>query len=289
MFSAASRFVRISKYLACCRKHLTSVRNNQEMWTDNDGGFGGGGFDNTSNMFSSPSGGGSSKPAASKTRTIAPVAISQILNCPEDGLKVKEIDVQVVRVVAIVKAIEVSSVKVSYTLEDATGSIQGVSYLESEEESTVPVVENTYCVAIGSVRASTENKYIMIFNIYPVTDINEVFEHYLGVIHLALKAENMSVKMETTPAIKQEMMSSYGNGFGSNSSAQMEGIEPKYRRIYEIVTKTTQESGMNVDEIYSAMQVKMPIEQIRTGLEWLASEGFVFTTIDENHYKSTDS
>ncbi|BES89002.1 Replication protein [Nesidiocoris tenuis] len=258
------------------------------MWGNDDGGFGGGGFDNTSNMFNSPKGDGSSKPAGNKPRTIAPVAISQIQNCPEDGLKIKDIDVQVVRVVAIVKAIEVSTIKVSYTLEDASGSILAVSYVESEEESTVPVIENTYAVVIGSVRTQTDNKHIMIFSIYPVTDINEVFEHYLAVIHVGMKAEHMGMKMETS-AMKQEMISSYGNGMQSSAMSQMEGIEPKYRKIYEIITKTTQESGMNIDEIYASLTVKVPIEQIRAGLEWLAGEGYIFTTIDEQHYKSTDS
>lgn len=38
-----------------------------------------------------------------------------------------------------------------------------------------------------------------------------------------------------TPGIKHEMLSTYGNGQGG-SDVQMEGIEPKYRRIYEIIT-----------------------------------------------------
>jgi hypothetical protein len=44
---------------------------------------------------------------------------------------------------------------------------------------------------VGSIRSQGGEKHIMIFNIYPVTDLNAITEHLLSVIYIGLKAEQM--------------------------------------------------------------------------------------------------
>lgn len=44
---------------------------------------------------------------------------------------------------------------------------------------------------IGSVRSQNDTKHIMIFNVFPVTDFNEIMEHYLAIIHMPLKANTL--------------------------------------------------------------------------------------------------
>ncbi|KAK9510380.1 hypothetical protein O3M35_005179 [Rhynocoris fuscipes] len=239
-------------------------------------------------MFSSPAPGSSGK--GSKLRALAPVSIKQILDCSEDGLKIKDIDVQVVKVVGIIKSVEKSTIKVTYVIEDATGEIQGISYLESDTEAPEPVTEDTYCIMIGSVRSQSGTKHIMIFNIFPVTDFNEIIDHYLSVIHHPLKAETMDNSNLNEPMlIKQEMMSSYGTADTKTTNMNYYDMDPKYRKVYEIVLRSESESGISVDEIISCIGGKMPRDQIRNALEHLVGEGHIFTTIDESHYKSTES
>lgn len=44
----------------------------------------------------------------------------------------------------------------------------------------------------GSIRNQGGKKHIMVFNIYPITDLNEVTAHILSVISISLKAEHMT-------------------------------------------------------------------------------------------------
>uniref|UniRef100_A0A0V0GBC5 Putative single-stranded dna-binding replication protein a rpa medium 30 kd subunit n=1 Tax=Triatoma dimidiata TaxID=72491 RepID=A0A0V0GBC5_TRIDM len=239
-------------------------------------------------MFSSPAPGAAGK-SGSKSRALAPVAIKQILDCPEDILKISEIEVQVVKIVGIIKMVDIKSIKVSYIIEDPTGSIEGISYLESDTDTPESIIENTYCVMIGSVRSQSGSKHIMIFNIYPVTDFNEIIEHYLAVVYLPLKASTMdNTEFEQKP-IKQEMLSSYGSANEKSSDMNYFDMDPKFRRVYEIISKSQSESGISMDEIFSSTTGKMPRDQIRSALEYLVGEGHIFTTIDENHFKSTES
>lgn len=262
------------------------------MWND-DNDFNtneGGGFDNTTNMFQSPA--SQQAKSSNKPRAIAPVTIKQVLDSQGEGLTIKEIDVQMVRIVGIVKGIDVSSIKVSYTVEDATGSIVGISYLENDSEENsypVPVVENTYCVLTGIIRTQSEVKHIMVFNIYPVTNFNEILEHYLAVIHMSLKAEQIPANIPEKSDLKQDMVASYGDTNGRNESSTLGSIDVKYRKVYEAIMRATSDSGINIDEIRTIMTVKMPVNQIRAALDYLVNEGHIFTTIDDNHFKSTES
>uniref|UniRef100_R4G3R1 Putative replication protein a 32 kDa subunit n=1 Tax=Rhodnius prolixus TaxID=13249 RepID=R4G3R1_RHOPR len=239
-------------------------------------------------MFSSPAPAAGGK-GISKSRALAPVAIRQILECQEDILKINNIEVQVVKVLGIIKTVDIKSIKISYTIQDPTGTIEGISYLETDTDTPETVIENTYCVMIGSVRSQNDTKHIMIFNVLPVTDFNEIMEHYLAIIHMPLKANTLdSTEFEQKP-IKQEMLSSYGTANEKLSDVNYFDMDPKFKRVYEVISKSQSESGISMDELFSSLTGKIQRDQIRSALEYLVGEGHIFTTIDENHFKSTES
>lgn len=255
------------------------------MWNDDDGGFNNeGGFDNTS-MFSSPA---QQSEKSSKPKCLANVTVKQVIECPEEGLKIRDTEVQVVKIVGIVKQVDVSSVKIRYVIADHTGTITGFVYLDNDSDSTSSVVENTYCVVTGSVRSQAGNKHIMIFSINPIQDFNYIIKHLLTVVYMPLKLDSLATATEEK-AIKSEMVSSYGGSADYRSNDIGSDIDPKYRRVFEVISKSMSENGMNMNEIQSAMPAKVPIDQIRNALEYLVGEGHIFTTIDENHYKSIHS
>lgn len=255
------------------------------MWGNDESSFREeGGFDSTNNMFSSP---GQQMEKASKPKCLADVTIRQIIEAPEDGIKIKNIEVQMVKIVGIVKQVEVTSVKVRYVIEDFTGSITGFVYLDNDNEAGTTVVENTYCTVVGSIRAQGGSKHIMIFSIVPVEHFSYILEHILEVIYMPLKLESLANKPEEKE-IKQEMMSSYGtSSFQGNDMTS--DIDPRYKRVFDVISKSMSENGMSINEIQSAIPNRMPMDQIRNALEYLVGEGHIFTTIDENHYKSIHS
>lgn len=55
-------------------------------------------------------------------------------------------------------------------------------------------MENTYAVMIGSIRntsAQHNQRHIMVFQIFPVTDLNDVTAHTLQIVYISLKSEDL--------------------------------------------------------------------------------------------------
>ncbi|RMX42729.1 hypothetical protein pdam_00018968 [Pocillopora damicornis] len=54
-----------------------------------------------------------------------------------------------------------------------------------------------------------------------------------------------------------------------------------------MITSCQHEEGMSVAEI--KQKVRTSEQQIRSTLEWLSNEGHIYSTIDDDHFRSTDS
>lgn len=263
------------------------------MWQNES--FGGGGFD--TNLQGSAGGGQSDKKTVRRPQSIVPLTVRQVLESPESGLKIAGIDVQLVTLVGIVKSVGVSSIKITYTLEDDTGAITGTFWLDGDQDSSnipaaIPVVENTYCCMSGSIRNQGGKKHIMVFNIYTITDLNEVTAHMLAVINISLKAEQMTDQVAAEPTMKNEMSMSYGtNNFESSMSMNNCGLTVPQQRVYRAVKamQGRNEGGANAHDVLTAMTVKMPLKEVEKILDFLVQEGHIYSTIDDYHFMVTDS
>lgn len=96
--------------------------------------------------------------------------------------------------IGIVRNIDNSSTKITYTIEDHTGQIDAYLWLEEEaRKQKIPqVMQNNYLRVHGSIRMSGGVKSIMIFNMATVTSPNEVTTHLLEVLTARYKAEKYS-------------------------------------------------------------------------------------------------
>lgn len=94
----------------------------------------------------------------------------------------------------IVRNVEHSSTKITYKIEDHTGTIDAYLWLEEEaRKQKIPrVVLNCYLKVHGSVRVSGGVKSVMIFNMAPVKSANEVTTHLLEVLTARYKSEKYS-------------------------------------------------------------------------------------------------
>lgn len=92
---------------------------------------------------------------------------------------------------AIVRKFDVTSTKVTYQLEDHTGRISGVLWLEqdSESQAKLPVQEGVYCRVFATIRNQNSEKLLMILKIAPITSINEITTHLIEVLHVRLNME----------------------------------------------------------------------------------------------------
>lgn len=124
-----------------------------------------------------------------------PLLIKQINNADENNLSLFDIKYSLLCAVAIVRNIDYSSTKVSYTLEDHTGRVDGHLWLDEGDASKSPnVLLNSYARVYGSIRSHGGVKSLIIFKMQALESINELTTHLLEVLMARYKAEDMSNK-----------------------------------------------------------------------------------------------
>lgn len=98
-------------------------------------------------------------------------------------------------IVGIVRDYEVQSTKATYTIEDHTGQIKAIWWLENDVDSAPnlpPVKEGNYVQVFGSLRNQEGSKNLMVLRMFLISDANVITNHLLQVIHTRLAAEAMS-------------------------------------------------------------------------------------------------
>ncbi|KAK3908616.1 Replication protein A 32 kDa subunit [Frankliniella fusca] len=268
------------------------------MFDNNEGGY----F-NADNSF----GGGSpqvpKKGDQKRAQNIMPVTARQVLSCPDDGLKIGSLDVYLVTLVGIVRAVETTSVKITYTLEDNTGCVDGVHWIDGQDESGQAshpqVVENTYCRLSGTIRTQGDKRYIMAFNIQQIEDFNEITTHFLEVALFFKKAEALS-GMGGGGVMDSDMNNTVnGNGMSNNlsnslmtssvgQSAIISGLTSIQSRALEAIKNYNVENGLHSEELVDQLRGVASRDEVIKAVEFLCGEGHVYTTIDDFHFRSTD-
>lgn len=263
------------------------------MFNDTDGG----GFFNADNSF----GGGSpqvSKKGGEQKRAqnIMPVTAKQVLTSGEDGLRIGDLNFYLVTLVGIVRAVEATSVKVTYVLEDNTGCIEGVNWIDGEDggQAAQPqAVENTYCRLSGTIRTQGDKRYIMVFNIQQIEDFNEVTTHFLEVALFSKKAEARSAGGVRDADVGNTMSNGGGNNLtnslmvsGGNSVAN--GLTECQKKVLTIIQGVIVDNGISSEEVVDRLRGQAPKSEVMAAMEFLCSEGHIYSTIDDNHYRSTE-
>ena len=61
--------------------------------------------------------------------------------------------------------------------------------LQDDDDSSpkVPIIENSYCKAVGSVRSYQGKRNLVVFSITQLDNLNRLTTHILEVIHFMLK------------------------------------------------------------------------------------------------------
>lgn len=269
------------------------------MFNDTDGG----GFFNGDNSFGGGSPQVAKKSDQKRAQTIMPVTARQVLSCPEDGLKIGDVDVYLVALLGIVRAVETTSVKITYTLEDNTGCIDGVHWIDGQDDNgqtaQPQVVENTYCRLSGTIRSQGDKRYIMAFNIREIESLNELTTHFLEVALFSKKA------LMASKGGVMDVDGNVGNGYGmdnnmgnnlsnslmtasvSHSTASL-GLPDIQAKVLRAIQQCTAENGVHCEDLVEQLRGTSTKSQIISAVEALCGEGHIYTTIDDNHYRTTD-
>jgi len=264
----------------------------------------GGGFVNSQ----SPAIGGTQE-KKKRSQNVVPLAIRQILDNSEENLTVCGHEVHMVSILGIVNKVDQVTTKVSYTIQDSTGEIQAVKWLEGDGTDTAnTIMENTYVTVVGTARTQQGKKHVMVFKIQPLYDINQLTTHILEVIKTPYVLEEIN-KLQNGPvggdANNQSMNTSVAGGAGGGAEpmdqsmgggggggASAGGVEAslneEQKMVYRIIKCTKTDEGADKLDLMQNLRGKMSTKAVEAAVEFLSGEGHIYSTVDDDHYKTTD-
>jgi len=208
----------------------------------------------------------------------------------EDGRKLHH-----VRIVGAVREVNDSSTSVIYTVEDGTGLIEVKRWLDESECTALSEIrqqtfkDNIYVKIVGSIKEYDGKKMIVADSIRPLSTGNELTHHMLEVVY---SAEHF--KRKDTIVAPPPMMAG-GVGFGGSAvktgapiQASGTGDNLKDAVVNYIRQVGDQmEVGANVQECVQTLTAggRHSESAVRQVIDDLASEGHIYSTINEENYK----
>ncbi|XP_064119914.1 replication protein A 32 kDa subunit-like [Macrobrachium nipponense] len=249
------------------------------MWNSGGGGFDGG-FMSTQQDFASPA--GQSEKKARRSQNLIPVTLKAVMDSTDDTLRVSNTEVHMLSVVGLIKAVDVTSTKITYKVDDTTAVMDAVQWVESDQDTkdsfSKPLIEMTYCQIFGSVRTQAGNKYIMIFRIMHIEDPNLITTHMLEVIHSYLKLQQIeklqaggmaSNSAGNTGMMDNSLVGTTGlgggmnTGMGSGGFSGMHGLNTSQNMVFQVLRQCTDESGVEREFIFQQLSGKLSKTQIK--------------------------
>ncbi|CAK8691180.1 unnamed protein product [Clavelina lepadiformis] len=265
---------------------------------DFGGDFGGGGFQ--VGGFGSPAVGDRQKKI--RSQNIVPVTAQNVSEMiPDDSaFRLGDNDVSHVTLVGTVIHSEKSQTCTTYKIDDTTGTVivKHWNSLDSEDDGMEgeesPVYEQGSTVRVfAQVRSFQKIVTLNALHIRPVEDLNEITVHMLecikfNMVSKAKKNQKPSFPNQSSNAGFSQFSS--GGGFAGNqmnqSSAMNMGMNAVQTQVWQLIEGSTDPGGMSITEIRSTLK-GLNLNRIKEALDFLSNEGHIYSTVDDEHFKST--
>ncbi|XP_020795981.1 replication protein A 32 kDa subunit [Boleophthalmus pectinirostris] len=280
------------------------------MW--NQGGYTdttmGGGYTQSPGGFASPSlSQGGEKKGRTRATQIIPCTVSQLMSASQadEAFKVGDVEVAQVTIVGIIRSTDKSMTNIQYKVDDMTGAPMDVKqWVDTEDPSVDNTVlpPGTYVKVSGNLRSFQNHRSVVAFSVRPLEDMNEITSHMLEVVHahMALcKPQSMTsaggmnssmASMSRTSMGNMGSMGGMGGGGGYPGANNMvnNGLSASQNQVLSLIRSCPDQQGISIQDIKQRLS-GMSINIIKQAVEFLSNEGHIFSTIDEDHYKSTDN
>lgn len=230
------------------------------------------------------------------TQALVPVTIKMALGAGQgegdDAFVIDGREVTQVRLVGNVMRVDKRETKVIYVVEDGSGAIevtqwlhQGDDELQTTAERQAKMVPTTYVGVVGSLKAFDGKITVSAYDVRPVDDFNEVVHHFLEAVWVhgkVLKGEDQHPVWQ--PPVAQAPMDVDQNAAGGTSAIQ--------RKVLDYYNEHgTSDTGLNINHVVQACAAlyNFSASDVKDAVEALSSEGHLYSTLDDDHHKSTES
>lgn len=243
------------------------------------------------------------RPTGNKDRqSLIPTTIKQLKNAPpqangDNGFTLDGKDLYQVTVCGLIVSADEASTSLQYVINDGTGTIQVKMWMDSDgadamAERKAQWKEGVVVRVVGNLRVFNSVKSLVAYSIQPIKDFNEYTFHFIDVVHTHLlhtKGKPEPPAAAAPAGYAPAIAGGIAPTGGASYAAPQQGAS-----ALDLVLKFFQskgeasESGCTVTDAANALaSSNVTVEQVRQHVEHLVNEGHLYSTIDDDHFKST--
>ncbi|XP_040110384.1 replication protein A 32 kDa subunit-like [Oryx dammah] len=209
----------------------------------------------------------------------------------DEVFRTENVAISQVTIVGIIRNAEKAATNIVCKIDNTTAAPmdahQWVDTNAASGENTV-VPPETYVKVAGHLRPFQNKKSLVAFKIMPLEDMNEFTTHILEVVnaHMMLSKSNSQPSAGRAP-ISNPGMGEAGN-FGGNNFIPANGLTVAQNQVLNLIKACPRPEGLNFQDLKNQLQ-HMPVASIKLAVDFLSNEGHVYSTVDDDHLKSTDA
>lgn len=279
------------------------------------GGFGGGntqqggGFTQETSNYQGSQGAGGERRKIDTEQSLICTTIKQLSEAPvgSDGskLQVDGREPHQVQLVGQIRNINKQSTNTTYQIDDSTGVIE-VKWWQQTDSG---FQQNQYVRVVGRINIFQGKRSINAFKVFPITDFNEVTCHFLQVIeahiYATTKASGAQASTLQTGFQQQTVQPTAMAGVGGTAptyqanagmgemAMEENSFSPMQQQVLNAIKQFDEsgaDEGVKIDVVMKHLDPSgQKVNEIREAIGFLADEGHLYSTIDEEHYKATTS
>ncbi len=194
---------------------------------------------------------------------------------------------------------------ISYVIEDGTGTLEIKKWLDadaamdSDYEATRrdEIIEGSYVRIFGQLRMFGTKKSVVAYHVRPITSVDEITFHNLEVLYVHRYLTQPASRMATgpgmssgpgAPGLQAPGSTMYGGmPAARGNELEMAGFSPLQANLLQLIKQVDVAEGAFLADLTHRLRGSAGPEEVRETVEWLCAEGHVYTTIDDDHFKST--
>jgi len=260
------------------------------------GGFGGG---SGGGGFMSPGSSQGSERKKNRSQTLLPVTGAIFhkaeYNQIEDVFIFEGTEIHQVTFVGIIREVQETATNITYKVDDMTGEpILVKKWIDVDDPGELnrrsQCRECTFVRVVGNMKSfnSGNVRSVMAFSMIPMNDMNEISYHLLDVIHSNLSLKKGSVGagsgMLGGATNQQQQRSGMVDNFGGGMNDA--GLTGANKVVFSYISSCSSEEGISIDDLKQKNR-NMNEQQLRNCIEFLSNEGHIYSTVDDDHYRST--
>ncbi|CAL5020753.1 unnamed protein product [Urochloa decumbens] len=259
--------------------------------------FGGGGFmPSQSTAVPESSGGSFSK--GRNAQTLLPLTVKQIMDAAQasddkSNFAIDGVEVSTVRLVGRMLGKVDRVTDVQFILDDGTGKID-VNRWENESSDAkemADVNDGNYVIVNGGLKGFQGKRHVVAYSVRRVTNFNDITHHFLQCIHVHLeltrsKPPHINASTATPGHANQvRLPNNQATTFSAPGNTAGNDLPDLVMSVLHDPALIDREDGVPIDHIANRLQ--RPEAVIKEVLNQHESDGHVYNTIDDRHYKST--